>query len=75
MCSASPRADSKSVVHLGVVSRALGMVFIGNHCLMGYAHAEPSVSTACRGKAIAIDIAKGLSFMHRNHVIHFDIKR
>ena len=30
---------------------------------------------ACRGKAIAIDIVKGLSFMHRNHIIHFDIKR
>ncbi|KAK9836918.1 hypothetical protein WJX74_011052 [Apatococcus lobatus] len=27
-----------------------------------------------RGKHIALDIAKGLFFMHRNHIIHFDIK-
>ncbi|KAK9790556.1 hypothetical protein WJX73_002721 [Symbiochloris irregularis] len=28
----------------------------------------------CRGKSIALDIARGLEYLHGKHVIHFDIK-
>ena len=34
-----------------------------------------NMPTGCRGKKIAVDIARGLACLHQASVIHFDIKR
>ena len=33
-----------------------------------------SVRASCRGRSIALDIIKGLSFLHRHRIMHLDIK-
>ncbi len=43
-------------------------------CLIGNcAHQQGGVAT-CRGAGIALDIAKGLHFLHSHHVMHLDLK-
>jgi hypothetical protein len=29
---------------------------------------------SCRGRQVAMDVARGLAFMHANNIVHFDLK-
>lgn len=35
----------------------------------GGAHRQPGL-----GKAIALDVARGLAFLHHRHIVHLDLK-
>ncbi len=39
-----------------------------------YTNPEPNMYAAFRGASIALDIAKGLHFLHSHHVMHLDLK-
>ena len=32
-------------------------------------------TTACRGRRVALDVARGLHYLHHKRVVHLDLKR